>query len=119
MMNSTIQKVRTLKKAKRKARVRKKIYGTAVKPRISVYRSNKNFSAQAIDDTQGVTIAAVDCAKLGNKNTVEGVQASAKAFADALKAKEITEAVYDRNGYLYHGVIKAFADALRDNGIKL
>ncbi|MGM0622402.1 MAG: 50S ribosomal protein L18 [Campylobacterota bacterium] len=118
-MNSAIQKTRTLKKARRKARVRKKIYGTASKPRVTVYRSNKNFTAQAIDDVNGVTIAAVNGAKEGNKNTVAGVQESAKAFADALKAKDVTEAVYDRSGYLYHGVIKAFADALRDNGIKL
>ena len=118
-MNSTIQKVRTLKKARRKARVRKKIYGTANKPRISVYRSNKNFTAQAIDDVNGVTIAAVNGAQIGNKNTVEGVAKSAESFANSLKAKDITEAVYDRSGYIYHGVIKAFADALRDNGIKL
>jgi len=118
-MNSTIQKVRTLKRLKRKASIRKKIYGSASKPRVSVYRSNKNFTAQAIDDTRGITLCAVNGAKLGNKNTVEGVQQSAKAFAESLKARNITEVVYDRNGYLYHGVVKAFADALRENGIKL
>ncbi|MGM0532967.1 MAG: 50S ribosomal protein L18 [Campylobacterota bacterium] len=118
-MNQNIQRTRTLKKARRKARVRKNITGTAVKPRISVYRSNKNFTAQAVDDVNGVTLAAVNGASLGNKNTLQGVQDSAKAFAESLKSIEITEAVYDRNGYLYHGVIKAFADALRDNGIKI
>lgn len=118
-MNSTIQKVRTLKKAKRKASIRKKIYGSAAKPRVSIYRSNKNFTAQAIDDVNSTTLCAVNGAKLGNKNTVEGVQVSAKAFADSLKSQNITEVVYDRSGYLYHGVVKAFADALRDNGIKL
>ncbi len=118
-MNRAIQKNRSIKRAQRKARVRKNITGTEAKPRVSVYKSNKNFTAQAIDDVKGHTLAAVDGAKLGNKNSVEGVTETAKAFAEALKAKEITEVVYDRNGYLYHGVVKAFADALRDNGIKL
>ena len=118
-MNRVIQKIRSLKRAQRKARIRGKISGTANKPRVSVFRSNKNFTAQAIDDTIGNTIVAVNGNKLGNKNTVEGVKATAAAMAEALKSKNITEVVYDRNGYLYHGVVKSFADSLRENGIKL
>lgn len=104
---------------KRKARVRGKISGTVVLPRVSIFKSNKYLSAQAIDDINGNTLASVNSKALGlNVNKDNAVKVAAE-FANNLKAKNIDSVVFDRNGYLYHGVVAAFADALRDNGIKL
>jgi len=104
---------------RRKKRIRGKIDGTVEKPRLTVFKSNKFFYAQAIDDVAGVTLASVDsrAMKLGvNKENVVKVGA---AMAENLKAKNIETVVFDKNGYLYHGVIASFADALRDNGIRV
>jgi large subunit ribosomal protein L18 len=83
-----------------------------------VYRSNRHFYAQAIDDTKGHTLAYADGAKMGLKANKEDVKKVAQAFADDLKAKGIEVIVFDRNGFLYHGVVASFADALRECGIK-
>ncbi len=104
---------------KRKRRVRGKVSGTAQRPRVTVFKSNRHFYAQAIDDTRGHTLAAADGNKLGVKANKEGAVAVAKAFSETLKAKGIEEVVFDKNGYKYHGVVAAFADALREDGIKL
>ena len=106
-------------RTRRKARVRGKISGTAELPRLSVFKSNKYFYAQAIDDVNGNTLAAANSRALNITVSKENVVKVAAAMAENLKAKNIESVVYDRNGYLYHGVVKAFADALRDNGIKL
>ena len=104
---------------KRKKRVRGSIFGTAEKPRVSIFKSNKYVSAQAINDVEGVTLAAVSSKAMGlNVNKENAVKVAAQ-LAENLKAAGIEAVVYDRNGYLYHGVVAAFADALRDNGIKL
>ena len=100
-------------------RIRKRVSGTAQKPRLSVFRSNANIYAQIIDDVNGVTLASVDGKKLGFNSSKAAATEVAKVFADALKAKNLTQVVYDRNGYLYHGVVAAFADGLRANGIVL
>jgi len=118
-MLKSIQKRKNKLRAQRKARVRGKISGTEALPRVSVFKSNKYFYAQAIDDVAGVTLAAADGKKLGLKANQEDVKKVAAAMADALKAKNIEAVVFDRNGYLYHGVIATFADALREAGIKL
>jgi len=104
---------------RRKTRVRGKISGDALKPRISVFRSNKHFYAQAIDDVAGVTIAAVDGAKSNVGNNKEASKKLALELADKLKSAKIESAVFDRNGYLYHGVVASFADGLREAGIRL
>lgn len=104
---------------KRKRRVRGKIFGTAELPRVTIFKSNRHFYAQAIDDVKGVTLAAADGSKLGVKANSEGAKAVAKTFAENLKAKGIESVVFDRNGYKYHGVVASFADALREDGIKL
>jgi len=104
---------------RRKARVRGKISGSAEMPRLSVFKSNKYFYAQAIDDVNGSTLASASSKALKLSVNKENVVKVAAAMAENLKAKNIESVVYDRNGYLYHGVVKAFADALRDNGIKL
>ncbi len=104
---------------RRKKRVRGKISGTADKPRVTIFKSNKYFYAQAIDDIAGKTLAAVDSRAMKLSVSRENVGKVAAAFAETLKSKNIETVVYDKNGYLYHGVVAAFADALRDNGIKL
>jgi large subunit ribosomal protein L18 len=104
---------------KRKKRVRGSIFGTAEKPRVSIFKSNKYVSAQAINDVEGITLAAVSSKAMGlNVNKENAVKVAAQ-LAENLKAAGIESVVYDRNGYLYHGVVAAFADALRENGIKL
>lgn len=104
---------------KRKARVRGKISGTALLPRVSIFKSNRYLSAQAIDDVAGCTLASVNGKALGLGVSKDSAAKVATEFANSLKAKNIDSVVFDRNGYLYHGVVAAFADALRDNGIKL
>lgn len=103
----------------RHIRIRAKVKGTADRPRISVYRSNKFIYATLVDDTTGKTLASSSSAKLGldNPSTCE---AASKVGADlAAKAKElkIEKAVFDRSGYLYHGQVKALADACREAGL--
>lgn len=118
MINKVIKKKRSLR-IKRKLRIRAKIFGSATTPRLSIFRSNRYFYAQAIDDTKGVTLASVDGKKMGLKNNKEDVKKVAAALADSLKKANITEVLFDRNGYLYHGVVASFADSLRENGINL
>ena len=104
---------------KRKKRVRGSIFGTAEKPRVSIFKSNKYVSAQAINDVEGVTLAAVSSKAMGlNVNKENAVKVAAQ-LAENLKAAGIEAVVYDRNGYLYHGVVAAFADSLTESGIKL
>ncbi len=95
---------------RRKNRIRSKINGTATCPRLSVYRSNRAFSAQLIDDVVGVTIASA-LVKQGN---IDG----AKATAELLSKKYTGPCVFDRNGYAYHGRVKAFADHARTLGFE-
>jgi len=104
---------------RRKRRVRGKISGIAERPRLSVFKSNKYFYAQAIDDVNGVTLASVDSRAMKLSVNKENVVKVAAQMAENLKAKDIQTVVFDKNGYLYHGVVAAFADALRDNGIQL
>jgi large subunit ribosomal protein L18 len=104
---------------RRKRRVRGNISGTLEMPRLSIFKSNKYFYAQAIDDVAGNTLAAVDSRALKLSVNKENVVKVAATLAETLKSKNIESVVFDRNGYLYHGVVATFADALRDNGIKL
>ena len=117
-MLKSIQKRKNKLRAQRKARVRGKIFGTDTLPRLSVFKSNKHFYAQAIDDNAGVTLASVDGQKLGLKANQEDVKKVAAEMAKNLASKNIDTVVFDRNGYLYHGVVASFADALREAGIK-
>jgi len=104
---------------RRKKRVRGNISGTTELPRLSIFKSNKYFYAQAINDVDGTTVASVDSRALKLSVNKENVVKVAATMAETLKSKNIESVVYDRNGYLYHGVVASFADALRDNGIKL
>lgn len=118
MTNKIIRRKRSLR-FKRKLRIRAKIFGSVEIPRLSIFRSNRYFYAQAIDDVKGVTLASVDGKKMGLKNNKEDVKKIAAAFADNLKKANISKVIFDRNGYLYHGVVASFADSLRENGINL
>lgn len=104
---------------KRKKRVRASVSGTATKPRVSIFKSNKFISAQAINDVEGRTLASISSQAMGLSINKENAKKVAVEFASKLKAAGIEAVVYDRNGYLYHGIVAAFADALRENGIKL
>ncbi|MCE3037731.1 50S ribosomal protein L18 [Helicobacter anatolicus] len=118
MTNKILARKKSLRN-KRKLRIRNSIFGIAQKPRVSIFRSNKYLYAQAIDDQNQVTLACVDGKKLQLGNNKENAKEIAKVFAQSLKDKGISSVVFDRNGYLYHGVIAAFADSLRENGIML
>ena len=117
-MLKRVQKIKNRRYLQRKKRSRAKINGCESRPRVTVFRSNKHFYAQAIDDTKGHTLAYSDGIKLGVKSNKEGAVTVAKDLGEKLKAQNIETIVFDRNGYLYHGIVAAFADALRETGIK-
>ncbi len=102
-----------------KRSIRMKISGTAEKPRLSVYRSNTAVYAQIIDDSNGNTLVASYSKETGIKgNTVEGAGAVGKKIAEKAVAAGISKVVFDRNGYLYHGKVKAVADGAREGGLQ-
>ena len=110
------------KRLKRKASIRKRINGTPERPRLTVYKSNAYTYVQAIDDVKGATLAAAsnlekDQRAMGNK--VAALEKLGALIAERLKAKNITAVVFDRNGYRYHGKVKAIADGARKAGIRL
>ena len=106
---------------KRHKRVRAKISGTAERPRLAVYRSNANISAQIIDDTKGVTLVSASTfgQKLdGNGGNKEAAREIGKRIAEKAVAAGITEVVFDRGGYLYHGRVSELAEGAREGGLK-
>lgn len=117
-MTAKTLKNKSAKRLQRKRRIRSKISGCASLPRVSVFRSNRFISAQAINDEQGTTLACVHSKTLGLKVNMEDAAKAGAVFAKTLKDAGINEVTFDRNGFLYHGVIKAFAEALRANEIK-
>jgi large subunit ribosomal protein L18 len=104
---------------KRRRRVRAKISGTQARPRISVFRSNRGISAQLIDDVSARTIAAVNWhePELQSLGKAERTKRSGELLAERAKAAGVSEAVFDRGGYQYHGHVQKFAEALREAGI--
>lgn len=117
-MNAKILKSKLANRIKRKRRIRAKVSGSATLPRVSVFRSNRYISVQAIDDATGTTVCALNSKAISAKANKEGAAALAEAFAAKLKEAGLTSIVFDRNGYQYHGVVAAFGDALRANEIK-
>ena len=102
-------------------RIRKKIKGTAEKPRLSVYRSNKDIYCQAIDDVGGVTLFAVSSRDNGIEQTgtkTEVAKRVGQALASEAQEKGVSTALFDRGGYLYHGRVKALAEGAREGGLK-
>ena len=117
-MNAKVLKNKVATRLKRKRRIRAKISGCASLPRVSVFRSNRYLSVQAVNDVNGTTLCALHSKTTGHKANKEGAAALGEAFAAKLKEANLTEVVFDRNGYQYHGVVAAFGDALRANEIK-
>jgi large subunit ribosomal protein L18 len=110
----------TRKRLKRKASIRKKIRGTAEVPRLTVYKSNRHTYVQAVDDNAMATLAAasnLEKAGRGIANKVAEMEKLGALIAERLKARKITAVVFDRNGYRYHGKVKAIADGARKAGI--
>jgi large subunit ribosomal protein L18 len=107
------------RRLKRRRRVRAKVSGTAERPRISVFRSNRGVSAQLIDDISARTLAAVAWYEPELRTLAKGeaTKRAGELLAERAKAAGITEAVFDRGGYQYHGHVQAFAEAIREAGI--
>lgn len=105
----------------RKTRIRSKLSGSAIRPRVSVFRSNRSIVAQAIDDKKQVTIATVNehDVKSEKVTKVEKAKLVGMALADKLTKLKIKQIVFDRSGYRYHGRIKAVADGLREKGVQV
>jgi large subunit ribosomal protein L18 len=103
-----------------KAGVRKRINGTSERPRLSVFRSNRGLYVQIIDDINRVTVAAASTTELGEKTklNIENSKNVGKKIAEKAIASGIQTIVFDRNGYLYHGNIKALAEGAREGGLK-
>jgi large subunit ribosomal protein L18 len=107
------------KRLKRRRRVRAKVVGTAERPRISVFRSNKGISAQLIDDDRGHTVAAVNWIEADVKDlrATEQARRVGELLAERAKAAGVETAVFDRGGYQYHGRVKALAEGAREGGL--
>ena len=104
---------------KRHRKIRRTLSGTDVTPRLCVFRSNQAIYAQLIDDVKGVTIASSSSLELKLKNNnLEAAAAVGKDIAEKAKKAKINTVVFDRGGYLYHGRVKALADAARENGLE-
>ncbi|MHC1751993.1 50S ribosomal protein L18 [Humidesulfovibrio sp.] len=110
-------------RARRKLRIRKKVNGTELKPRLVVFRSNVHIYAQLVDDETGATLVSSSTLVLSRAGQTaranrEGAATVGKDIAEKAKAKNIEAVVFDRNGYIYHGRIKALADGAREGGLK-
>ena len=110
-----------IRRIRRKKHVRKSITGTGTRPRMTVYRSCRYLYVQVIDDIKAQTIVAAsnlekDLRKI--KSTVEGGEQLGQVVAERLKQKKIDQVVFDRNGYVYHGIVKSIADGARKAGIQ-
>ena len=99
-------------------RIRRKLSGTAERPRLNVYRSVNHIYAQVIDDQNGTTIASASTIKLKSGGNVAAAKEIGKAIAERAKEKGVKKVVFDRGGYLYHGRVKALADAAREAGLE-
>lgn len=104
--------------ARRKARTRAKIAGTAERPRLAIFKSHKYIYAQIIDDTKGRTLVATDSRLVKGKTPVERAQEVGRDIAKKAVAAKISKIVFDRGGYLYTGKIKMVADAAREGGLQ-
>jgi len=118
-----IAKARRQGRIRRHRRVRKNVRGTAQRPRLAVYRSNKHISVQVIDDDLGQTLAAAastetDLRSAGSGGSVAAAERVGSLIAERAKAAGVTAVVFDRGGYAYHGRVAAIADAARNGGLE-
>ena len=114
---NTLQKKQAIF-ARRKARIRAKLSGTAERPRLAIFKSNKFIYAQIIDDTKGHTLAAADTRALKGKTPVERAKELGVEIAKKAKAAKVGKVVFDRGGFLYTGKVKMVADAAREGGLE-
>jgi large subunit ribosomal protein L18 len=108
---------------RRKIRIRKKVSGTPVRPRLVVYRSNLHIYAQLVNDMSGVTVASVSTLSLSRSESglgcnMSGAERVGREIARLARERDVTRVVFDRNGYLYHGRVKAVADSARESGLE-
>ena len=119
---ANISKTRRESRLRRHRRVRKKVHGTAARPRLAVHRTNKHFSMQLIDDDRGHTVASASSVESGMRSTsgatVDAATKVGELIAQRAKAAGVTAVVFDRGGYLYHGRVAAAAKAARDAGLE-
>jgi len=114
---------REIGRERRKERVRKKVWGTDARPRVCVYRSLKHIYAQVISDERGMTLASVSTlspelkGKLKKTKGIEAAKQVGQLLAQLCKEKKITNVIFDRNGFLFHGRVKALAEAAREGGL--
>ncbi len=114
---------RSIARAKRVKRIRKKISGTAQRPRLCVFKSSKHIYAQVIDDVSGTTVASMstvnkDFTPGEDKGKVSAAKKVGALIAEKAKAAGVSEVVFDRGGYIYHGRVKALSDGAREGGLK-
>lgn len=111
---------KNLARVRKHERVRAKVSGTSDRPRLSVYRSNKNIAVQVIDDVKGVTLvsSSSEQLKIKNGNNIEGAKLVGADIAKKCLDKKISTVVFDRGGYVYHGRVQALAEAAREGGLK-
>lgn len=109
---------KTEKRIRRHKRIRARISGTATRPRIAVFKSNRYIYAQLIDDTTGTTLAAADSRKEKGATLALRATAVGASIAKQADAKKITDAVFDRGGFLFAGAVKAVAEGAREGGLK-
>ncbi len=118
-----VSKERRLARKKRQSRVRKKVVGIADRPRLCVFRSSRHIYAQIVEDASGKTLAAASTVAEGVNDSVkysgnvEAAKVVGKKIAEKALANDIKQVVFDRNGFLYHGRVKALADAAREAGL--
>ena len=124
MATTTELKQLIQRREKTKARIRGRISGTPERPRLTIFKSLKRIYVQVVDDTQGITLASASSlekdlrAKLSNGANIEAAKAVGASIAARLQEKGIKAVVFDRNGYLYHGRVKALADSAREAGLQ-
>ena len=114
------QKLNNLRRKRRKTGIRKGVFGSAEKPRLSVYRSSKHIYAQLINDFEGKTVASASTVQTKSEKggNIDAAKQVGSAIAEKAKAAGIEAVAFDRNGFKYHGRVKALADAAREGGLK-
>ncbi len=118
-------KTKSDKRLNRRKRIRARVSGTAERPRVSVFRSNRHIFLQSVDDGKGATISSANDLKIrraggkkGKESKIDSARETGKSLAESLKGKKIKTVVFDRGGYKYHGRVKAAAEGLREGGLE-
>ncbi len=117
MNNKSIKKI--INKTHRAKRTRSKLFGTSQRPRLSVFRSNKYIYAQLINDENAKTLTSASSVKMKAKNNIEVATKIGEAIAKYAQENKITQAIFDRGGYKFHGQVKAVAEGARSAGLKI